>query len=211
MADWLIDHQAEPSDSPAAGKSYGWVDSTSKFWTTKDSSGRVFPTYGVIGTFAAADFTGANDTSEQPIFAAAQDTFTVLASTAYVMDACFHIHTTGANAHKLAIGFGGTATTTSIGYGILASALSSEAPNSTIAMNWVSATSSTYTSSSTYASATHHTIFLHGTVRVDQAGTFVPIYSWDAAPGVAGVTLANSYFMLHPIGVDTRTVVGPVA
>lgn len=36
----------------------------------------------------------------------------------------------------------------------------------------------------------------------------IPQYGWTAAPGVAGVTLANSYLTLTPIGAGTVQTAG---
>ena len=49
---------------------------------------------------------------------------------------------------------------------------------------------------------------LDGIVRISVAGTFIPQYQWSAAPGVAGVTLRDSYFMLMPVGAQSVAAVG---
>src|SRR3990167_8248384 len=119
--------------------------------------------------FSSANFTGANDSNENPIFDTGLDTFTLMASTAYVMSGHIHIHTTGTNAHTLAISFAGTATLTSIGYGAWATYAATEALSGADSI-WVSSASATVITPSK-STATHHTILIHGIVRINGAGT----------------------------------------
>lgn len=161
---------------------------------------------GIIFTSTTADFTGTNVNTAQPVFNTTEDVLTVPASTSYLMRAVYHIHTTGTTSHQLGILFGGTATITSIGYSAQATNAATEVlgADSTI---WVATAAVTNVSPAT-ATATHHTVRLEGIVRINAAGTFIPQYQWSAAPGVAGVTLQNSFFMLMPIGSNTVAAVG---
>jgi hypothetical protein len=208
MGDILIDTQSEPT-TPGGNKLVIYADSTSELLTTKNDLGVVMPQFPFIGAFSASDFTGTNVNTAQPIFDTTHDVFTVLGSTTYLINAHFHIHTTGTTGHQLGLLFGGTATLTSIGYAAWATNAATEVTGAPSTL-WVSAATVTNVTPST-ATATHHTVQLSGMVRINAAGTFIPQYQWSVAPGVAGVTLANSFFMLHPIGPSSRVLVGPVA
>ena len=208
MARLILTTQTAPS-TPSTDTIAVYPDSTTELLTTMDDAGRIYPLVGTQGAFSAADFTGTDVNTAQPIFDTTHDVFTVTANTAYVIDANFHIHTTGTTSHTLGLLFGGTATLTSIGYAAYVTNAATEVLG---AINSIWAAVATVTVvSSALASATHHSCIVRGVVRINAAGTFIPQYQWSAAPGAAGVTLANSYFKLHPIGPGARVVVGAVA
>lgn len=162
---------------------------------------------GTLLTTTSTDFTGANSTSAQPIFNTTEDVLTVQGATSYLMEACFHIHTTGTTSHGMSLLFGGTATLTSIGYDCLDVGPATEVFGSPV-IGWVTVATATNVLNAV-ATATHSTIILEGIVRVNAGGTFIPQYQWTTnAPGVAGVTLANSYFQMTPFGSNTAKAVG---
>jgi uncharacterized protein (UPF0333 family) len=208
MGEFLNNTQTEPS-TPPTDTAFLYPDSTSELWTGKDDAGRVYPYIGTWGTFLASNFTGQDVNTAQPIFSASQDTFTLPANTAFIMDACFHIHTTGTTSHALSLLFGGTATLTSIGGSYFANNVATEGLGAISAISFSAATAVAVSPAT--ATATHHSIMVRGIVRVNAAGTFIPQYQWSASPGAAGVTLANSYFVLHPLGPGARTLIGSVA
>lgn len=201
--------QTQVAPTGTSGYVSVYADSTSGLLSTIDSSSRAAPLMPFLGMFSSSNFTGTNVNTAQPIFDTTLDTITVIGSTAYIIDAHFHIETTGTTSHTLSLLFGGTATFTSIGYGAWVTNAATEVLG-TPSTIWSSVATATAVSSA-LASATHHTVIMKGIMRINAAGTVIPQYQWSAAPGVAGVTLANSYFMLHPIGINTRTLVGPVA
>lgn len=163
-----------------------------------------------IFTSTSADFTGANSTAAQPVFNTSEDTLTLAAATSYVFDAWYHIHTTGTTNHGLSLLFGGTATITSIAYSVMTSTPITEVFGGPL-FGWASVATA-FSIAGALASATHHNIFLTGIVRINAAGTFIPQYQWTTnAPGVAGVTLANSYIYLTPFGSNTAKAIGPWA
>lgn len=153
-----------------------------------------------------ADFTGTNVNTAQPVFDTAQDVITLAAATTYEMEAVYHIHTTGTTSHQLGILFAGTATLTSIDYSVWVTNAATEVLGAVQAL-WVSVATVTNVTAAT-ATATHHTVLIKGLVRINAGGTFIPQYQWSAAPGVAGVTLRNSFIKLTPIGSNTVAAVG---
>lgn len=162
---------------------------------------------GFHGIFQDADYTGSNSNTAQKVFnGSTNGTITLPGSTTYLLEAVYHIHTTGTTSHTLGVGFGGTATLTSIGYLLEYANATSEA-FAAVNRLWVTTASNTTTFTAA-ASASHTTLFLKGQVRINASGTFIPQYTWSAAPGVAGVTLLGSYCTLTPIGSNTMKTVG---
>lgn len=206
MADLLLDAQSEPA-TPASGQLVIWPDIAALMPMAKNANGLVFPQSGFVTTLAA-DFTGTNVNTAQPIFPAAVDTITLQPGT-YLMKGVFHIHTTGTSAHTLALLFGGTAVVQDIGYCASASNAATEVLGALNAFMGAAATAVVITAS--LSSASHHSVWIDGVVRISAAGTFIPQYQWSAAPGVAGVTLRDGYFQLIPIGTAATAAVGPWA
>jgi hypothetical protein len=135
----------------------------------------------------------------------------VAASTSYLLDVEIHIHTTGTTSHAIELGFaGGSATFTSFGGTLIYATPPTTEAGAAANIFWVASTALQQYAAAA-ATATHHTFVVKGIVRINGAGTFIPQYRWTAAPGVAGVTLANSYIRLTPFGSNTEDNVGSVA
>lgn len=131
---------------------------------------------------------------------------TVAAATTYEIDMLFSVSTTGATSNSLGIGFGGTATLTSIGYEAIVSQGTvsyGATPNQYLIQV---AANSTVTSA--VASATYRIIRAKGLVRVNGTGTFIPQLTYSAATGAVPVVAANSYIKMTPIGTNTVTTIG---
>lgn len=206
----LIQNEVGTPATPASGKTTRWSSNdATPLDMFMDDSGAVRLSKTIFITTASADFTGTNVNTAQPIFNTTEDVITLPSSTSYLMEASIHIHTTGTTSHTLGILFGGTATLTSIGYQVTATNAATEVlgAGSTI---WATVATIIVVSAA-LASATHHSITLTGIVRINAGGTFIPQYQWSAAPGVAGVTLKESYFKLTPIGSNTMKAIGPWA
>jgi hypothetical protein len=161
-----------------------------------------------IVTVLSADFTGTNVATAQPVFAAAQDTFTAEATTSYIFDACYHItRAAGTTSHTTSLLFGGTATFTSVRYVI---EVSNPTGNTLSAMNSIVgdvATAVAITAANT--SATEHLIVrLIGNMRISGAGTVIPQFIYSAAPGGVPTIKADSFFRMRKIGTNTVTVGG---
>jgi tripartite motif-containing protein 71 len=161
-----------------------------------------------------SDFTGANVNTAQKVFSTADapnGSLNVAASTSYLLDVEIHIHTTGTTSHAIELGFaGGSATFTSFGGTLIYATPPTTEAGAAANIFWVASTALQQYAAAA-ATATHHTFVVKGIVRINGAGTFIPQYRWTAAPGVAGVTLANSYIRLTPFGSNTEDNVGSVA
>lgn len=162
---------------------------------------------GVI-TVLNGDFTGTDVSTAQPVFAAAQDTFTAEASTDYLFDAFYHIvRSAGSTSHTTGVLFGGAATFTSLRYMVQ---VSNPTGNTLSAVNSIigaAATETVITAANT--STTENLIIrLVGNMRVNGAGTIIPQFKYSAAPGGAPAVKADSYFRMRKIGTNTVTVGG---
>lgn len=175
-----------------------------------NGSGWAWSPLGSAGTLIiaqTADYTGSDVNTAQKVFnESTNGAATVAASTTYLLDAIYHIHTTGTTSATLSVLFEGTATLTSIGY-MYESDMATTETFSSDSSGWSSVATATALGGAV-ASQRHYTIRLFGTVRVNAAGTFIPRYQFSAAPGAAPVTLANSRLRLTPIGSNTVGTVG---
>lgn len=201
MSNIVLSEGAAPT-TPASGtvKIYSTNDAVPMLATIDDAA--IIRGYaGLIYTSTSADFTGTNVNTAQPVFDTTEDTITLPAATSYLLNAYYHIHTTGTTSHTLGLLFGGTATFTNIDGTYWATNQATEVLGAANAITFASA--AVVQVSAALASATHHSILITGIIRVNGAGTVIPQYQWSAAPGVAGVTLRGSYFQLTPMGVNT--------
>lgn len=209
MSRLTLAESAAPS-APSSGKVNVYTSNDpSPVLRFQDDGGNIQTQLGAYVITQASDFTGTDVNTAQPVFnASTNGTITLPSDTSYLLRGAYHIHTTGTTSHTLATLFGGTATLTSIGYQVQASNAATEVLGA-VSVIWSSVATATVVSSA-LASATHHSILLTGIVRVNAGGTFIPQYQWSSAPGVAGVTLANSHLMLIPFGSKTATTAGGV-
>lgn len=145
-----------------------------------------------------------SSTSAQNIFAAANDTLTVAASTSYRFRARLTFNT-GATSHTTAFGFGGTATFTTCNY---TSNATSSAANTlaTPQMRRVSAATAAVLTAASTAVTTD--IWIEGIIRVNGAGTIIPQVTFSAGPTGTCETAIDSFFELEPIGTNTVAAVG---
>lgn len=151
-----------------------------------------------------ADFTGTNDTAVQPIFQAANDALTVVASTSYWFKLFLSV-TNGATTTTKALAFAGTATLTSIRY---------HATGQNVAINTTGTAQSTThvdTAAATVILATGTTswwIEAQGIIRVNAGGTLIPQFKFSADPTGTILVKKNSHILLFPFGSDTVAAVG---
>lgn len=146
-----------------------------------------------------------SSTAAQAIFAAANDTLTLAASTSYFFEAFVYL-THGATSHTTAFGFGGAASFTSILYSstIWTSAVATIATASSN-LEVVSANATVLNAASTDASTK---IRLRGIIRVNGGGTIIPQVTFSAGPTGTCQTETNSYFRVWPVGSNTVAAVG---
>ena len=144
---------------------------------------------------------GANVNTVQSVFGVS---VSLSASTVYAFEAMYYFNkTAGATSHTLGIGYGGSATLNSIlwnSVGIDGSATLPTRSTPGLAAS-AAVTNQTITGATASAAATTFAN-IKGIVSVNAAGTFTPQYTLSAAPGGAYSTMANSYFLIYPIGVS---------
>lgn len=160
--------------------------------------------------FAAlsASYTLANSTAAQKLFnVAANGALNVQASTAYFFEGEFEVTGLSASAHTISLGFGGTATVTSVKY--IADRLDSSTAF-TSAQAW---TKQVVTSASATAltaagvTTTGLAVQLRGIIRINAGGTLIPQITQGTA-AAAAIVSANSWIRLTPVGSSTVTNVG---
>lgn len=155
-----------------------------------------------------SDLAGSNATGVQSIFGVG---VTLSASTVYVFETQFTLaKTAGTTSHTLDLSFGGTATLNNINWWATYVNTNAAAPTGTTANTATSNVASAVTVMGAVTTATS-TFFMSikGCVSINAGGTFIPRYALSAAPGGAYSTVANSYFMIYPIGASgSNTSVG---
>jgi len=115
--------------------------------------------------------------------------------------------TAGTTSHTLGIGYGGSATINSIlwnSVGIDGSATLPTRSTPGLAAN-AAVTNQTITGATASAAATTFAN-IKGMVSINGGGTFTPQYTLSAAPGGAYSTMANSYFLIYPIGASGANI-----
>lgn len=152
-----------------------------------------------------ADLAGANVATVQSVF---NVSVTLSTSTVYAFEAMYYFNkTAGATSHTLGIGYGGSATLNSIlwnSVGIDGSATLPTRSTPGLAAN-TAVTNQTITGATASAAATTFAN-IKGIVSINGGGTFTPQYTLSAAPGGAYSTMANSYFLIYPIGASGANI-----
>jgi hypothetical protein len=154
-----------------------------------------------------ANLAGLNATGAQNVFGVS---VSLSASTVYAFEAVYYFNkTAGTTSHTLGIGFGGTATLNNVLWGGLSfdgsTVLPTKASAGTSQVASASAANLVVTGANATAAVTAF-ISIKGMVSVNAAGTLTPQYTLSAAPGGAYSTMANSYFLIYPIGTSGSNV-----
>ena len=148
-----------------------------------------------------ADLVGANVATAQSVLGVS---VTLSTSTIYAFEFLYYFNkTAGATSHTLGIGFGGSATLNSILWGGTSgdSATFSMRTSSILAV--ASTSASNFAITSPIAAAASNVVSnIKGIVSINGGGTFTPQYTLSVAPGGAYSTMANSYFLIYPIGAS---------
>jgi len=110
--------------------------------------------------------------------------------------------TAGTTSHNFQLSFGGTATINNIAVTYHSSVYTGAIPDyATNTYIGVQTGTSAVTAVPAIAGASRVvTIFVKGSLSINQSGTFIPQYVLSAAPGGAYSTKAGSYFKIYPIG-----------
>ena len=155
-----------------------------------------------------SNLVGANINTVQSVFGVS---VTLSASTIYAFEALYYFNkTAGATSHTFGIGFGGSATLNSVLWDAVGfdgtAVLPRRASDSTLAIA-ASATATNQTFSGGISSGAETVVAnIKGIVSINGGGTFTPQYTLSAAPGGAYSTMANSYFLIYPIGASGSNV-----
>jgi len=153
-----------------------------------------------------SNLAGANVATVQSVFGVS---VTLSTSTIYAFESVIALSkAAGATSHTFSVGFGGSATVNNIGYGIIEKSNTTSftnLSNSDTIQAFIQTASAT--SMGTVASATQFFMQnIKGTVSINGGGTFTPQYTLSAAPGGAYSTMANSYFLIYPIGASGANI-----
>lgn len=180
-------------------------DGTSFYATSVASSRQVVDAEQFVCVGATPVSLSNSSTSAQSIFAAANDTLTLAAATTYFFESYLYI-TTGTTSHTTAIGFGGTATFTSILYdATLVSAAATTIATTVSSVEVITASATVLNAASTNAATK---IRLRGVMRINAGGTIIPQVTFSAGPTGTCQTNTNSYFRIWPVGSNTVEAVG---
>ena len=129
------------------------------------------------------------------------------ASTIYAFEAVYMlVRIAGAaTGHGIYTLFGGSATVNNIAYSVLGGASGSGfnvVSGSNVTSGLINQTSATLVTGN-YTGNVYQMITLRGTVSVNTAGTFVPLFQTNTAPGTNNyANNAGSYFYIYPIGAS---------
>jgi hypothetical protein len=219
----LIQQGADPGATAGSGEFYTKSASGTTHAFYQDSAGTVHqltpavPESGAVGYSKLQNITVIgpatvvnNSTALQPVFAAANDTVTLAASTKYLLRARYHFSAVDGTGRGINIDFhGGTVTYPLFTWGSIltvAHSFTANGPNSPYFTNIFALTASAppwlVTASS---SPTHRIITIHGVLTTSASGTFIPRFSWTVA-GSGAVTctlVGDSYLELIPLGTSS--------
>lgn len=154
-----------------------------------------------------SNLAGANVNTVQSVF---NVSVTLSTSTIYAFEAVYYFNkTAGTTSHTLGIGYGGSATLNSVLWGGLSfdgvTVLPTRASSGTSQVASASAANLVVTGANATAAVTAF-ISIKGIVSINGGGTFTPQYTLSAAPGGAYSTMANSYFLIYPIGASGANI-----
>jgi Pectate lyase superfamily protein len=162
----------------------------------------------------SANQTGTDTASAQVWFPGGGATqITLPASTTYFFEGFIAVtKTAGTVSRTIDMLFGGGATLTSIAYRIIAhaadsSVFSAGATDEQAGFAQVAGAYGLWTTASTAANQVFYA-YVHGMVRINGAGTFIPQFKYSAAPGGAPTVQANTWFRMWPAGTNTALNVG---
>lgn len=156
-----------------------------------------------------ADYTLSDIPSAQKAFnGSTNGAITVGAATSYMFEAVYLITNTGTTSHTWAVLFGGTATLTS-GAMLAQGVTNTSSAVAAVSQGYTTDLTTAYVVTSASTSATENvTVKLSGIVRINAAGTFIPQVKASAQPNGTEKMLANSFFRMWPVGINTVASVG---
>ncbi|MEO7531749.1 MAG: hypothetical protein ABIS69_10070 [Sediminibacterium sp.] len=182
------------------------------FYTSPVGSGRGVSPSQWISVLSAGNTIGTLTAGTAvTVFPAGQQTFTVVTGTTYYFEGKYRISQSANTSHTLATLFllagGGVAATIdyiATGWGAAANTTATANNNTAIKQ-----TTATVVTGALNAVGFEANIFIKGILRVTGGGTITPQIQSSATITGTNTVLANSYFMLYPLGNGTVTTVGP--
>ena len=154
-----------------------------------------------------SNLAGANVSTVQSVF---NVSVTLSTSTVYAFESVIALSkAAGTTSHTISIGFGGSATVNNIGYSIIEKSNSTSFTNlstSDTVQAFIQTASATVMSGAVTSAAQFFMQNIKGIVSINGGGTFTPQYTLSAAPGGAYSTMANSYFLIYPIGASGANI-----
>ncbi len=207
---------AAPS-APAAGWHHFYVGTeTLPRLRRQDSAGNVWPIAEVLAMSLSADYTLTDSSTAQKAFnATTNGAITLPANSGYLLEAQYLISNVGTTSHTWSVLFAGTASLTALDFIVrgrsgTTSQLTLAADSSASQSNGAGALPTTaLVMTAASVSATENVMLsIHGTLRVNAGGTFIPQVKLSAATTGASKMLRGSYIRLTPLGTDTATNLG---
>lgn len=180
---------------------YDTSSDTTKATKISTASGLLFK------ALSANDTNGTNVNTAQPWFPTA-GSVTVAALTTYFFDGLLRTsRSAGVTSHTTSVLFGGSATLTSILYNTLCNT-TDVVTNAAINQTQSEAATAVVVKAASTSATEQTLIRVAGIVRINATGTLIPQFQYSVAPGGTPTVLANSYFRLTPVGINTVTTSG---
>jgi hypothetical protein len=217
MAGELKLNEVSAPSTPASGKDAIYVSNETLPRVRRiDSAGTVWPSAEIFTMSLASDYTLTDSATAQKAFnATTNGAITLPANSGYLLEAVYMITNTGTTTHTWAVLFAGTASLTALdfvarGRSGITSQLTLTADSSASQSNGAGALPSTALVMTAASTSTTENVLLtiHGTLRINAAGTFIPQVKLSAGTGGTEKMLRGSYIRLTPIGADTATNLG---
>lgn len=216
MSNLILSGVGAPS-APAAGKHALYVSNEALPRMRRvDNAGTVWPSADIFAMSLSADYTLTNSGSAEKAFnASANGQITLPANSGYLLEAQYLITNVGTTSHTWAVLFAGTATITALDF--IARGRSGVTSQLTLTADSSASQSSGAGSLPTTAlvmtaasvSATENVLIsMHGTLRINAGGTFIPQIKPSVATTGTAKMLRGSFIQLTPFGSDTATNLG---
>jgi hypothetical protein len=171
--------------SPTVGQIFGNYRWDGEKWTAVSS--------GDVMVWLTANAAYTNNNAAQPWFASGS--INLAAGATYEFEGSLLL-TNGTTTHTTALSFGGTATLTSISYIAECASVAIGAVGVAPSVTFAAVATAIVLNPTSVAAGT--SIKVRGLIQINLAGTFIPQFTFSAAPG-AGNVLANSFMRLRRI------------
>jgi hypothetical protein len=177
------------------------------FYSTPVSGARGLSPSTMFAIVPSGDFSLSTTSGVQSAFPAANDVWTLAATTSYLFEGIYLItHTTTTCTCAMAFALAGGASVTAINYYVDASILAVNVTSTASNATWVGQVASTVV---TATSTVGWAIQFRGIIQMNAGGTVTPQVAWSANT-TAPVMKANSYIMFTPLGTNTVSALGNV-